>query len=406
MNKSFLCAVIILLFSTGIKAQINLVGVANNLQTSEIDIVKWQALDAESVTVSPSILDGYVFATAAFDAYNSNYYLTGISDDNWGLYALNTISNEENLTGGSPYTNASEFDMSTGKMYSLEMEIEEYISIYEFDINTNQNNLIGVIYEPGTNGIVADAISFDANNGILYYVGFNNTPALCLYAIPVRDNEFSFTKTILNTTAPYNNITSVNYDNVNQMIYALNATYDSTYHYTGSSVVEINKTTGDIISRGELADFAYFVGGASSFDQNTGTFLLVGVDTSNVLKMIAFNTYENTYVSGFVPDNVSEIVCDNTVFARNNYGTTGVESEQTLDFKLYPNPVSETLTIDYPSSGNVTVQIISSCGKPIFVQDFASGNKMELNLASLVPGVYVVNLTSERKTLAKKILVP
>ena len=79
---------------------------------------------------------------------------------------------------------------------------------------------------------------------------------------------------------------------------------------------------------------------------------------------------------------------------------------QTGDFKLYPNPVSETLTIDYPSSGKVTVQIISSCGKPIFVQDFESGNKMELNLASLVPGVYVVNLTSERKTSAKKILVP
>lgn len=91
MNKSFLSAIIILLFSTGIKAQINLVGVANNLQTGEIDIVKWQALDAESLTVYPSILDGYVFATAAFDAYNSNYYLTGISDDSWGLYALNLI---------------------------------------------------------------------------------------------------------------------------------------------------------------------------------------------------------------------------------------------------------------------------------------------------------------------------
>ena len=179
------------------------------------------------------------------------------------------------------------------------METEEYISIYEFDINTNQDSLIGVIYEPGANGLVADAIGFDANNGILYYVGFTNDPALCLYAIPVRENQFSFTKTILNPTEPFNIITSVNFDNVNEIIFARNATYDSSFNYTGSSIVEINKTTGDIITRGELTEFPYFVGGSSSFDQNTGTFLLVGIDTSNVVKMIAFNTYDNTYVSGF-----------------------------------------------------------------------------------------------------------
>jgi hypothetical protein len=54
------------------------------------------------------------------------------------------------------------------------------------------------------------------------------------------------------------------------------------------------------------------VGGSSQFDQNSGTFLLVGITESNSLEMIAFDTYTNTYVTGFVPDNVSEIACDNT----------------------------------------------------------------------------------------------
>ena len=189
MIKSILYTAFIMLLSIGAKAQINLVGVANNFQTGKIEIIKWQALDPESLIVYPSILDGYYFATSAFDSYNSNYYITGISGNSSGLYSYNTITNQENLVGGSLYTNISEFDMSTGKMYNLQMENEEYISIYEFDINTNQDSLIGVIFEPGVNGLFADAIGFDSNNGILYYVGFTNDPALCLYAVPVRENQ-------------------------------------------------------------------------------------------------------------------------------------------------------------------------------------------------------------------------
>ena len=405
MIKTILYTAFIMLLSFGSKAQINLVGVANNPETGKIDIFKWQALDPESVTVFPTILDGYYFATSAFDSYNSNYYITGISGDSSGLYSYNTISNQENLVGGSLYSNISEFDMSTGKMYNLKMETEEYISIYEFDINTNQDSLIGVIYEPGANGIVVDAIGFDANNGILYYVGFTNDPALCLYAIPVRESQFSFTKTIINpTAAPFNIITSVNFDNVNEVIYARNATYDSTFNYTGSSIIEINKATGDIVTRGELVEFPYFVGGSSSFDQNTGTFLLVGIDTSNVAKMIAFNTYDNTYVSGFVPDNVSEIVCDNTSFVLSYYITTGVKAEQEFNFSLYPNPVSDRLTIDQPSSGEVTVKLISTQGKIVLEKDFAT-SKIELNMASIASGIYLLSLTSQGKTVSEKIMV-
>jgi len=406
MIRTILFAALFIILSIGSKAQISLVGAANNLETGKIDIVKWQALDPESLIVHSSMLDGYYFATSAFDSYNSNYYITGISGDSSGLYSFNTISNEENLVGGSMYTNIAEFDMSTGKMYNLKMETEEYISIYEYDINTNQDSLIGVIYEPGANGLVADAIGFDANNGILYYVGFTNDPALCLYAVPVREDQFSFTKTILNpTAAPFNIITSVNFDNVNEIIFARNATYDSTFNYTGSSVVELNKTTGDIITRGVLVEFPYFVGGSSSFDQNTGSFLMVGIDTSNMAKMIVFDTYDNTYVSGFVPGSVSEIVCDNTNFVQLNYIATSVKTEPTFNFNLSPNPVSDKLTIDHPFTGKVTVQLISANGNLVLGQDLIESNKIELSLASLAPGIYLVKLQSAGKTVSEKIVV-
>lgn len=405
MKKAFLSCVLVTTLHIGVFAQINLIGASTNSSTGSINLIQWQALDSLTVNVIPTMLDGYYFATSAFDALNSTYYITGIADGSSGLYSYNSVTGMENLAGGSLYTNVSEFDMSNGKMYNLLMETEEYISIYEYNISANQDSLIGIIYEPGANGIVSDAIGFDSNNGILYYVGFTNDPALCLYAVPVRDSLFSFTKTILNSTAPYNNITSVHFDNVNEIIYALSDTYDSLFNFTGRNIVEIDKTTGDIINRGELIGFPYYVGGSSSFDQNTGTFLLVAMNTGNMLRMIAFNTYSNTYVAGFVPDLVSEIVCDNSIFAKSTYLTTGIKQEPVLNFKMYPNPVSEILSIESKNPGPVSVQIFSSLGKQVFSQDFSTAGKIDLDLESLSPGLYLVNLITREQTATDKILV-
>ena len=74
----------------------------------------------------------------------------------------------------------------------------------------------------------------------------------------------------------------MNYDNVNNILYASNAEYDSAYNYTGNKVVEINHITGEVITRGLLAGFPLFPGGSSSFDQNSGSLLLVGFDTNFV----------------------------------------------------------------------------------------------------------------------------
>jgi len=405
MKREFLSIAILITIGVGVKAQINLIGASINNESGNIDLIKWQALDSLSVTEIPTILNGYYFATSAFDALNSNYYITGLSGDSTGLYSYNLVTGLESLVGGSSYSNTSEFDMSTGKMYNLIVETEDYISIYEYDINSNQDSLIGIIYEPGANGIVSDAIGFDSNNGIVYYVGFTNSPALCLYAINVRDSLFSFTKTLLNTTEPSSNIFSVNFDNVNEILYALNDTYDSMFNFTGRSIIEIDKTTGDVINRGDLSEFPYYIGGSSSFDQNTGTFLLVGIDTSNIQKMIAFNTYSDTYVSGFVPNTVSEIVCDNSIFAKSTYVSTGIEEESALDFKMYPNPVSEIVSIESKTSGPVRIQILSSFGEQAFIKDFTPASKIELDLSSLLPGLYIINLITSKQTASKKLLV-
>jgi hypothetical protein len=405
MRNLFYCLVIGFSMSMNTNAQINLIGTSSNPVSGDINILKWQALDSLSVSSIPTILDAYFFATSAFDPFKNNYYISGVAGQNTGLYSYNSFTGEESLMQASSYTNVSEFDMSTGKMYNLIMETEEYISIYEYNIESNQDSLIGVIYEPGAIGIVADAIGFDSNNGILYYVGPTNGNELSLYSIPVRNNSFSFTRTILNTANPNISITSLNFDNINEKLFAVNDTYDQSFNFTGRNIVEINKLSGDVINRGQLVEFTNFAGGSSSFDQNTGTFLLVGIENNNVSKMIAFNTNSNTYVTGFVPENVSEIVCDNSIFAKNRYGALGIEQEASSNFKLYPNPVSELLSIESASNDLLRIEIFNSLGRQVFVQDFNSFQKINLDLSSFSKGVYMVNLKSEKQSKSEKVVV-
>ncbi|MBL7943155.1 MAG: hypothetical protein JNM00_10335, partial [Flavobacteriales bacterium] len=113
MRKLLFALLFGLTLNAGTRAQINLIGVSNNIETGNIDLLQWTAFDPMTVTATPTTLDAYLFATSAFDPFNSNYYITGISGLTTGLYSYNSENGESNLTTGSLYTNIAEFDMST-----------------------------------------------------------------------------------------------------------------------------------------------------------------------------------------------------------------------------------------------------------------------------------------------------
>jgi hypothetical protein len=399
---------LVLIFSVSLvysKAQINLVGAATS-QGGGIDILKWEALDAESVETYPSMLTGYYLGSSAFDSYNSNYYLTGLTALTEGLFSFNTQSNQQSLSPFSNFTNISEFDMSTGKLYDLRMDSTDYFSVNEFDIEEGTDSLLGVIYEPGAIGLIVDAIGFNANDGILYYVGFNDGPGLYLYAIPVREESFSYTRTEL-ILESQGNLTSLNYDNVNDKLYALNSTFDSLWNFAGNFVVEIDYVTGEVITRAELTEFIGFVASSSSFDQNTGSYLLVGIDTNYMGSMIVFDTYTDTYITGFVPGNVSEIACDNTIFALNNYILTGTEERPEVEFTVYPNPANDRIFISNngEKNGESSIRIFNAGGSLAIEKKGYSSGRTEVDLESLPAGVYILQISSEEKVENLKIIV-
>ncbi len=406
MKKLILSFVILVLATASLSAQISLIGASSNQTTGNIDILRWDALDSTSVTVYPTELVAYLFGSSVFNAYSSNYYLTGFTDSVSGLFSYNTATNAQTMSSYTSFSNITEIDMSTGKIYNLRMEESDYISVNEYDIKNGTDSLLGTIYEPGIIGIVADATGFDSNNGVFYYAGYDTTSALCLYAIPVREPVFSYSKTILQSALSPGNITSVNYDNVNNTLYAMYTVYDSTWSYAGRKLVEINQGTGEVTERGDLSAFPYYLAGSSSFDQNSGSFLLVAFDSAFAQKMIIFNTYDNTYQTVFAPA-ASEIVCDNSDFARSAYNTTAVKLTEKPDFSLFPNPASETITISGLSTPEETRQLsILNAGGQLVKQLTLSGtDNLVLDSSMLQSGLYFVKLNSPTGSLVKKLSI-
>lgn len=403
-NFILLCFSFILSVAGG-QAQINLVGAGINNSTGNIDIIKWQVFDSASVTAYPTILRGYLLGSSVFDAYNSNYYLTGITSNSGGLLSFNTFTNEAGLSPYNTFSNITEIDMSTGKIYNLTSDSVGYFSVNEYDITTGTDSVLGVISEPGIQGIIVDATGFDSNNGILYYIGFDAVNSSCLYSIPVRDPLFSWSKTTLLTTAPGNNFSSVNYDNLNNILYASNAEYDSANNYLGNSVVEIDHVTGEVVSRGLLAGYPYYLAGSSSFDQNTGNFLLVGFDTDFNQRMIVFDTYTNTYETGFVPGSVSEIVCDNFAFAQSAYGTTSVDEQDKPDVSVFPNPATGKFTLQLSGfEENLIVKIYNITGKECFSRQIRN-IETEISTESLPKGIYFVTVQNKKALQTRKLII-
>jgi hypothetical protein len=381
------------------------VGASINSNTSQIDILKWQAFDSASVTPYPTMFTGYYLASSLFDAYNSNYYLSGITPDSSALLSFNTVSNDISLHPFTSFSNISEIDMSTGKIYTLQSDSIGYISVNEYDLTTGTDSLLGVISEPGLYGIAVDAIGFDSNHGIIYYIGYDGTSTYCLFSIPVRNPAFSWAKKTLLTTAPDNNFYSVNYDNVNDKLFASSAEYDSANNYNGNRVVEIDYITGAVTSRGLLTGFPAFQVGSSSFDQNSGSLLLVGFDTNFAKKMIIFNTYTNTYETGFVPGNVSEIVCDNHAFAQSAYGTLAIVEKDKPDVSIFPNPATSKFTLMTNISGDKsTLKISDINGRERFSVEIITP-ETEISTEFLTKGVYFVTVQNEKFRQTIKLII-
>jgi photosystem II stability/assembly factor-like uncharacterized protein len=103
----------------------------------------------------------------------------------------------------------------------------------------------------------------------------------------------------------------------------------------------------------------------------------------------------------------------NTGYAAGNNGTIfkttngGISSAQEIgkeSFKIYPNPVTEQLTIETVQMKNENILTISNIRGQELIRHQINDCKIQINIGNLTSGIYFVKLITDEKVITRKII--
>ena len=86
----------------------------------------------------------------------------------------------------------------------------------------------------------------------------------------------------------------------------------------------------------------------------------------------------------------------------------GLENNAKLDLNLFPNPVSDQITIQLNEKNHdiIKIEIFSSVGKRLLETSIAGGNdSFSLNLSSLDNDLHYIYISNKNKAQIEKIIV-
>ena len=87
-------------------------------------------------------------------------------------------------------------------------------------------------------------------------------------------------------------------------------------------------------------------------------------------------------------------------------GTAAITQIQKQTFKLYPNPVSENLFIQFNNEISFAeINLFNVLGKNILKQNINNHNSITLNVTDLFNGVYFIQVKSLQESTTLKIIV-
>ncbi len=160
--------------------------------------------------------------------------------------------------------------------------------------------------------------------------------------------------------------------------------------YNLNSVYFINSDTG------------YAVGdnGTILKTSNGGTIWIVSSSgTTNVLNSVYFINSDIGYAVGD----------GGTILKTNNGGGTSIEENELTKtiFNIYPNPANNKITINNKDNlfKESQISILNMAGQQVISEQFNSQNKIEMNVSSLVKGIYFVRIQTNSGIESKKLVI-
>ncbi len=85
-----------------------------------------------------------------------------------------------------------------------------------------------------------------------------------------------------------------------------------------------------------------------------------------------------------------------------------VENDMSLDFFVYPNPVSNEVNISFTQpKSNVTASVYDVTGKVVFTEELSNDGSFShnLNLTDLSSGVYYLKMTNDKVSATQKVII-
>ena len=406
MKKLTLITVIIISFLiTGLLNAQNIslycVGNDTTCGTNKSIFYKIDAFSSTATTIDTmDYITGVTLNSSTFDQSSSHYIFFGTDlSDIHNVYVLDTNGN---IVSNSPFNDALfgfQYDMNYQILYALQPDTINFcknlITLNPNNGNITHINNLDYATSSGTN-------TFDSNNGRYIFYGNDNSYNYRLFTINAQNGTLEYNPLVEGCY-----ISELEYDvNVNKL-YGL---YRDTANLQLFYFTEINIVNADITILNPLHELEAIYTSASVYDQNSGTYIFIGVDTLQVARIYLIDASNGQIISNSpIEENVIEIECDNTRFAKNFY--TSVNEETIFNnLAIYPNPSQGVFTLGFTVENpqDVNIQVVNNIGQVVFQKQHKNYKGIysgKIDLSSYANGAYILNITVGENSHTENITV-
>jgi len=302
--------------------------------------------------------------------YDKNYNYPGAN----GLYTIN---------GGWNTSSKKEYIFQRVNDWLVKHFGENHgitLGLSEWSPGPDQPNLASVIY--------ATHLGIFANNGVEYFTPWNwftgMWESLHLYSRYAKSYSVSSTSSLENTVSAYTTVNEAA-DSMTVIIVNrdMNSARNVTVNLDGFSAANGNHTTLQLSSLPSTETFKSH--------------------TNNALKENSVTVNSNSFTISVPKLSTTAVLLKAAITG------IGEFKNQSDDFKIFPNPVSNNLNISIRSSiaEPTTITVFDQSGRKIKTSlvNYDGHSPIKMNLSSLAEGLYLVSVKNSRFTSTKRFIV-
>jgi len=149
-----------------------------------------------------------------------------------------------------------------------------------------------------------------------------------------------------------------------------------------------------------LVQYQYTVCGEGYLGQNS-SWEFFGIAEATIVDYVKV-----TWLSGIVDVLEDVTINEHLVVVEGEHPVLGVEDSSVSAFSIYPNPATNTLSINFPETTTSTVLVVvyDVSGKKIIETNIDIKHRT-INVQSLQSGVYFFEITSEENKIVKRVII-